>query len=257
MVLLGRSDSYEYANNRTLQCLNRTDKCQSVSDVYNYDKDNLIGYDMSDYPNKGADRNKSYHVLLSKSDGRITREIFIPFKTINTPVTKEGVVGYFDQIRPAHGKWTLMETSSDTLYSYSSDGRLTPFIVRTPSAHTMEPEIFLYMGIYTNRYYFMRTVKNVFDLEKGNGFYDEQLMYDKEENALFRISVYNDDYVEKRTVAVTARSLNHEIEDVTSLSASRLVEEYKKNNLKGKLKEIAAGLDEDDNPVIMLKKHKR
>jgi hypothetical protein len=113
------------------------------------------------------------------------------------------------------------------------------------------------MGIYTDRYYFMRTVKNVFDLEKGNGFYDEQLMYDKEENALFRISVYNDDYVEKRTVAVTARSLNHEIEDVTSLSASRLVEEYKKNNLKGKLKEIAAGLDEDDNPVIMLKKHKR
>lgn len=43
-----------------------------------------------------------------------------------------------------------------------------------------------------------------------------------------------------------------------SLSASRLVEIYKKEQLKdGKLKEIASKLNEEDNPVIMLVKQKK
>jgi hypothetical protein len=240
------------------RCLNLS---QEVSSIFDYDSDNLISYDMSDYYNKGKDRSKSYHIILSKLNGSITREIFIPFKTINTPVVIEGdryVAGYFYQIRPSHGKWILMETSSDTLYNYAPDGTLNPFIARTPSAYTMEPEVFLFMGIHTDRYYFMQTVKNEFDYEKGNGFYTGELMYDKEENALYKATVYNGDYVEKRTVAMTARSFNGEIEDATSLGAFRLVEDYKKGQLKeGQLKEIASRLDEEDNPVIMLVRHKK
>lgn len=56
---------------------------------------------------------------------------------------------------------------------------------------------------------------------------------------------------------MTAKSINRDIENVTSLSASRLVEIYKKEQLKdGKLKEIASKLNEEDNPVIMLVKQK-
>ena len=240
------------------RCLNLD---REVSSVFNYDKHNLICYDMSDYHSKGEDRTRSYHVIISKQDGSITREIFIPFKTINTPIAADGdqfIASYSYQIRLSHGEWTLIETSSDTLYHYAPDGTLSPFIVRTPSAHTMVPEVFLYMGICTDRYYFMQTVKNVFNFEKGNGFYTDELVYDKEEKALFQVAVYNGDYAEKRPVAMTASPVNREIEDVTSLNASRLVEIYKKNQLKdGKLKEIASKLDEDDNPVIMLVKQKK
>ena len=57
---------------------------------------------------------------------------------------------------------------------------------------------------------------------------------------------------------MTAKSINREIENVTSLNASLLVEIYKKGQLKdGKLKEIASRLDEEDNPVIMLVKQKK
>lgn len=57
---------------------------------------------------------------------------------------------------------------------------------------------------------------------------------------------------------MTAKSINREIENATSLNASRLVEIYKKGQLKdGKLKEIASELDEEDNPVIMLVKQKK
>jgi hypothetical protein len=239
------------------RCLNLD---QEVTSVFDYDKDNLICYDMSDYYNKGKERSKSYHVLISKRDGSITRELFIPFKTINTPIVRNGdgfVAGYAYQIRPTHGKWILMETSSDTLYNYTPDGELIPFIARTPSVNDMEPEVFLYMGIHTDRYYFMQTMKNAFNFEKGNGFYTDELMYDKKENAIYQFSVYNDDFAEKRTVAMTARSFNHEIENVSALEAFRLVESCEKDQLKdGKLKKIATSLNEEDNPVIMLIKHK-
>ncbi len=239
------------------RCLNLD---REVSSVFDYDKSDLIGYDMSDYHNKGKDRGKSYHVIISKQDGSITREIFIPFKTINTPiVTGDGgfVANYSYQIRLSHGKCTLIDTSADTLYNYAPDGSLTPFIVRTPSAYTMLPEVFLYTGIYTDRYYFMETVKNVFNFEKGNGFYADVLMYDKEEKAIYQVTVHNGDYAEKRSVAMTAKSINHDIEGATTLNAPRLVEIYKKGQLKdGPLKEIASKLDEEDNPVIMLVKQK-
>ncbi|WP_286845116.1 6-bladed beta-propeller [Petrimonas sulfuriphila] len=234
---------------------------REVSSVFDYDKHNLICYDMSDYHSKGEDRTRSYHVIISKQDGSITREIFIPFKTINTPIAVDGdqfVASYSYQIRLSHGEWTLIETSSDTLYNYAPDGTLSPFIARTPSTHTMDPEVFLYMGICTDRYYFMQTVKNVFNFEKGNGFYTDELVYDKEEKALFQVAVYNGDYAEKRPVAMTAAPVNREIEYVTILDAFRLVEIYEKGQLKdGQLKEIASRLDEDDNPVIMLIKQKK
>jgi len=41
------------------------------------------------------------------------------------------------------------------------------------------------------------------------------------------------------------------------LKAHELVEAYEKGQLKGKLKEIAATLDEESNPVIMLAKYKK
>ena len=122
----------------------------------------------------------------------------------------------------------------------------------------MQPEVFLYMGISTDRYHFMQTLKNVFNFEKGNGFYTDELVYDREEKAMFQVAVCNDDYAEKRTVAMTAKSINREIENATSLNASQLVEIYKKGQLKdGKLKEIVSKLDEEDNPVIMLVKQKK
>ncbi len=231
-----------------------------IKSIYDYDKNNLIGYDMSDYHSKGEDRSKSYHIVLSKLDGSITRDIFIPFKTINTPIVTGDngfVAGYFDHIRPSHGKWILMETSSDTLYAYTPDGTLRPFIARTPSAQAMEPEIFLFMGIYTDRYYFLQTIRSVFNFESGNGFYDQELVYDKEENALFQVTVCNGDYAEKRPVAMTARPF-YEVEGVTTLNAPRLIELYNNGKLKdGKFKEIVSKLEEDDNPVIMLVKHKK
>ena len=85
-------------------------------------------------------------------------------------------------------------------------------------------------------------------------------MYDKQENNLFKCTVYNDDFLNKQQVSLGQRvgsPVNQEIATCLSLNAPDLVEVYEKGQLKGKLKEIAAELDEESNPVIMLVKHRK
>jgi hypothetical protein len=50
---------------------------------------------------------------------------------------------------------------------------------------------------------------------------------------------------------------NDEIVFWQKLEAFELVEAYKEGKLKGKLKKVAATLDEEDNPMIMIKKQKK
>ncbi|MGL5563912.1 MAG: 6-bladed beta-propeller, partial [Tannerellaceae bacterium] len=52
------------------------------------------------------------------------------------------------------------------------------------------------------------------------------------------------------------RTVDHEFAIGQSLQAHQLVEAYEKGELKGKLNEIAAQLEEESNPVIILAKHK-
>ena len=56
---------------------------------------------------------------------------------------------------------------------------------------------------------------------------------------------------------VTTLINSEDIVFAEKLDAFELVEAYKEGKLKGKLKEIAAELDEEDNAVIMIAKNKR
>lgn len=233
----------------------------ATSSVLNFDQTNLIGYDMSEYYNKGKERTKDYHFLISKKDGSVTQRIHLPFKTIVTPIVADGemfVSGFLESIRCSNNKWTLMDTSVDTLYHYEKNGNLKPAIIRKPSVNEMKPEIFLSVGISTDRYHFMQTTINSFDFEKGRGFKTGELMYDAKDKAIYEGIVYNGDFIEKKFVAMTARPVNNEIEGIESMDAFRLIEAYEKGKLKdGVLKDIASKLGEEDNPVIMLVKQRK
>jgi len=230
------------------------------TDIFNYDKDNLLCYDK--YNKEIA------FLLISKQDGSITKEIKIPFKekkdagatrTDEASGTSYGVSpGPHRPIIPFKGDWVLLEFSSDTVYKLLPDYSLRPFFVRTPSVQSMNPEVFLILRMLSARYYFLETVKNEYDFNTNDGFPQTFMMYDNQEKTMFRYAVYNGDYSIKQEIyMVRARPLNHEIESWYSLDTQRLVESYQKGELNGKLKELAATLKEDDNPVIMLIKHKK
>ncbi|MDR1371079.1 MAG: 6-bladed beta-propeller [Dysgonamonadaceae bacterium] len=226
------------------------------TDIVNYDKDNLICFDKFN--------EERAFVLISKQDGSITKKIEIPVKEtkllwqIDAGRNVPADPGPYSTIISFKDNWILLEHSSDTVYTFLPDYNLHPFIVRTPSIQSMEPEVFLLLRFFSGRYYFMETVKNVFDFNTGRGFPKTFFMYDWQEKAFFGYNVYNGDYSTKKEIYMNVlRPVNHEIESWQPLEAHQLVESYKKGELKGKLKEIAAQLNEDSNPVIMLIKHKK
>lgn len=228
--------------------------------VFNYDEAQLICH-KSYLPE--IETKASSHVLVSKRDGSITREIQLPFEQTKTPVIIEGeatISPGFSLIVPTQNDWVLMRTSSDTIYDYSLDGSLNPIIVRTPSILSMNPEVFLFPTVITDRYYFMQTMKKEMNLTTFKGFPGVDLVYDKQENSVFECTVYNDDFLNKQPVALGQKSgdvVNQEIATCVHLNAFDLVEALEKEELKGELKEIAMNLDEESNPVIMLIKHKK
>lgn len=124
----------------------------------------------------------------------------------------------------------------------------------------METEIFLYPSVLTDRYYFMQTVKKVYDFSSRVGLPRTDLMYDMKENIIYEYSLYNTDYVHKEFVSLGYGGIafiNKEIAFVKTLETPDLVDAYKNGNLKSKLKEIAASLDEESNPVLMIAKYKQ
>lgn len=235
-----------------------TDENKIFYNMYDFDREHLICHD-SFNENTAADLHAGQSfMLVSKQDGHITKEIQIPFKEKKSVVTRftdesgmtfafqpnnfYPIVSYLDN-------YVLLEASADTLYRYSSACTIEPFLVRTPSIQSMNPEGFLFPLMLTERYYFMET------FIKGSGYQD--VMYDKHENACFRYQVHNNDYTKNEEVSFKSRPLNREIPSCQSLDAPKLVADYQKGRLKGRLKEIASKLNEDDNPVIMLIKHKK
>ena len=228
-------------------------------DVFDYDADNLICYDMSASYKDGQKRDKEfYHALISKQDGSVTRAIPLPFDIIKAPFVQKGdmvAVASVRSITPDQGNWLLADTSSDTVYRYiPGKDKLIPFIVKKPAEN---PDMFLTMGVNTGRYCFMQTIGKEFNFEKGRGFPTTDLMYDIREKAVFKPIVLNADYTTRKRLDLISRLGNEEVAAYETLSADRLVEAYGKGELKGGLKEIAAGLDEESNPVLMLVKHKR
>jgi hypothetical protein len=236
----------------------------------NFDWDNLICHD-GYYEVDKEELKRNLFLIVSKQDGNM-KEIQIPYKERKlTVVFQRDANGKIISDRgirnreliPYQDSWILAEISADTIYCYSPDHTMKPFIVRTPSVQSMHPEVFLFPGVLTDRYYFMQTVKKEFNFVTNTGLPRTDLLYDKQENAIFECVVYNNDFTDKNPMSLVYETPmftllnNNEIAFAKRLEAPDLVEAYGKGELKGRLAEIAAGLDEESNAVIMLAKYKK
>ncbi|MDR1258794.1 MAG: 6-bladed beta-propeller [Tannerellaceae bacterium] len=237
----------------------KQDEKVSFGYMYNLDNENLIC-------SKNRKEQRPFAVI-SRRDGSVTGEIQIPFKEgISTTVEFEMNGGTYTTgpdtykpVIPCVDGLILTEESSDTVYMYRSGHRMTPVIVRTPPVESMAPRVFLFPSLFTGGYYFMDAVKTEIDLSKDEWFPTTRLVYDRQEKAIFRYTVYNDDYTDRTPVMIdkSIPIMNGEIAACQSLDVGQLIEDYENGKLKGRLKEVAAGLDEESNPVIMLIKHKK
>ena len=135
------------------------------------DRERLIVYD--DYFNLDEpDVKRDCFLVLSRQDGHLLEKITIPYgakksavitkRDMNGKVT--GLWGIRNTLMPPYQDgWLLIERSADTIYTYSASQGLKPLIVRTPSVQGMDPEVYLFPTIFTDRYVFMQAVERSFN----------------------------------------------------------------------------------------------
>lgn len=234
------------------------DENSYYSFVYPYDKAHLIVY--KDCAHHGQPE-KSCHAIISKQDGKTIRELSLPYEELED-IRYTGMHEKYGEITavpahyltvPARKDWYLASISSDTIYRHLPNGDKHPYMVRTPSINSMDPEVFLFPKMMTERYDFLVSIKK--KMEDNFSFPSTNLIYDKQEKSTYTYIIRNADF-EGSNVALWESSLSPEIASYRTLHAHELVEAYEQGKLKGRLKEIASTLDEEDNGVIMLLKQK-
>jgi len=238
----------------------------------NFDRDHFIcQMNDGDMVNGVYTGYRNNFFIISKKDGSIAEEIYIPFheKKFDSVVAPDGSRPFSAypssrRLIPYRNNWIVNDISSDTIYCVMPDYSLVPFIARTPPIQSIHTEVYLYPGVLTSRYCFMQTVKREYNFSTNTGWPRIDLVYDRQENEIFEYVVYNDDFLNKRPVKLSAEISNltypfqsNDISFFSAIEAFELVDAYKEGQLKGKLKEIAAGLDAEDNRVIMIAKYKK
>ena len=227
------------------------------TELLDYDDGHLLAYKKPAGPHDES----SCHLLISKQDGSLTKEIRFPIDQVETPIFTHGKLTstpFFYLTAPYGERWALTVTSSDTIYSFDADGNASPLIVRSPSIHGMDPQVFLYPTILTDRYYFLRAQKKEFDLETMKGFPTQMLLYDTQEKKLVEYTLINADMEDGPSINFySIRPLGCDALGALTLQAPDLVEAREAGKLKGKLQNITERLDEESNPVIVLLEEKR
>ena len=234
------------------------------------DEERLIAYDDYFEYDKVPEKRDCY-LILSREDGRLLEKIHIPYeekksliimrRDLNGKLT--GNWGIRNTLMPPYQDgWLLIEPSADTIYTYSASRGLMPLIVRTPPVNEMDPEVFLFPTIFTDRYVFMQAVERSFNFGVDKDVPRTNLIYDKTEQTAYEGEVINRDFEGTPVNLWFAHRVIMEFNDdeiafATRLEAPDLVEAYNDGKLRGPLKEIASSLDEEDNPVILIAKYKK
>lgn len=229
-----------------------------LNQFYDFDSDYLLCQNTYD---QTMDKSLNTFFLLSKNDGNLTF-LYIPYeKRISTSVMrKNGDMIYGNspgnsQIISSLKGWFLMEPSSDTIYIFQSNQELVPFCMRIPSIQDMHPEVFLFPAALTPEYCFMQSVEKTWNFENNKGFKSNNLIFDNNERTIYRCEVHNLDF-EDQEIDLSMKSFHKDIVFALALNSFDLIESNNSGKLKGRLKDIALDLGEEDNPVIMLVKQK-
>lgn len=236
--------------------------------LLDYDENFLICYNnyYSDAPWQQLDqkeielRDNPYY-FISKTTGDITPlNYYIPNRIGNQlhlmRANGDGL-SYQANIEPIvknGSEIIISEFADDTIYSLK-DKKLSPIMVKNPSAHKFTPPMMVAVEFFTDRYVSINILEKIFDGTKPK---KNSMVYDRHLKEFCRLALLNKDYTIKRAVKgpVKDRCALPRNTIINVLYAENLIKDNEAGKLGGKLKHIASKLKEDDNPVLMLIKFK-
>ena len=234
---------------RTLPMRNKKkDEYLYITNFINLDDDRLL---CSSHNTKGY----AVHYLQNKKTGLTTIVDSIPNEQYVSEyifAQKDGVTySTAPNLTPfVHTSEGLVyaDHSNDTLYRMTDGMTPSPFIVRIPRVKETEPNKILRFDNETDDWMFLSGIEMAYDFSQNKGLHQINYGVEKESGEIFELTFVHPDYEGKEysPAALNARYY----------SSGELFTALEDGKLKGKLKEIASTLGEEDNGVIMLLKQK-
>lgn len=238
-------------------------KSRFFTELYDYDKDYLIGYNgsidddgINDMPYKLINKKSGDIVLL-----KITTEHHIsPIVNQNVEIKDEDGTRLIISDRtfiPRHSllrnglEYLIAEYSSDTLYLYKNN-QLSPLAVRMPSVYSTSSPLVLVPYLFTDSVLNIRLYTTEYNSRKSSEMMD--LFWNRNTNKIEQWNIYDSNYSGKGLLI--PHSFMFECSDsnygITWYSPDALKKGENAGELKGKLKDIASMLKIDDNNILVL-----
>ncbi len=251
--------------------------------LHDWDDDHLFVYNaynpLAEWNRQKPD--SPLYRLISKTDTVIT-DLPVRFgganreresMTLRHYATDEGG-GYMDRGRgdflakTADG-YVVSEPGLDTIYRWNKNtGDITPLAAQIPSFHSFEYPVGLFYEGESSGWLFVQTIERRLGgsfslqdiLNRGlslGGFETVHLALDKSDGAIYRARLLNADFADARKLVLANNFGVPASTFVFPLQPYELIDQLAEGELTGRLAEIAAGLKEDDNPVMMIATFKR
>jgi hypothetical protein len=237
--------------------------------IYNFDDETLFGYD--EYGILSNEYNANPYLFISKKDGSIVSilERSLPkryadrllFDGKNEKGEKQtkvlALTGYVNNWSNVNN-FVISDLSSDTIFQLTHDKKLIPLITREPSVHANDVRIFLTSELKTDKFMLLNLVKINFEkilknIREHEGFSISTLLYNFTNNQIYDVQLYNAD-CEKYCCYQFADTNIAENSGAVLMNIYNIISQ--KDEVSGKLKQIAKILNEEDNPVLMIVKFK-
>ena len=226
----------------------------TVIEIVNYTAQSLIAY----IDDKSV---LQPYVMYSKADGKALGSLPLRVsQRMDAAFVDEGVFVnfYLDFALPYAQGVMLAEIAADTLYAYTAKDGMKPLLVRTPSIQGMSLPVFLHSGRDAGRFLFFSTA-----VLEGRGdprtmlVRTPEYVFDRHTQGFVEPVFLHSDYVPAKNIVFQgpgSRAVYGKDDLVQVLSADALYTALEGGLLQGRLKELASGLKEDDNPVLMFVK---
>ena len=194
------------------------------------------------------------YYLISKDDGEVLDYFELPVRPSLGFVNNNS--GFWvpalsrPLVKSTEGVF-ICNPQNDTVFLYDKNRRLTPVLSKKPKAKSMNPMVYLDNCIELGQYQFIDL--GIIRPEDTPAFTRESYMRDKKSGEIFRQKLRLQEYEDKEFFISTFRFLRHLYSNGCwfELELLELKEAYLNNKLSGKLKELVATLDEDDNNVFV------
>lgn len=238
---------------------------------FNLNKDYLIGYHVtySEETQQCTDSHPFY--MMSKENGELIPLDLTVSSGISATLTVIKIEtgpgsGYVSKpalpifpLQMNADEALIADFALDTLYSFNN-GRLSPIAVKAASARSTNPPTVIAPELYTDSFIFFRVVPIYYDESYYFKPYEEsaKLIWNRKTNQVEDWDIYNSDFDVPitRYPLTELNTFSNKNMGVLFYKAEVLIGLYNDGKLKGKIKDIASKLDEEDNYVLLIAKYK-